>query len=58
MKSSRSSRKLGESGGGGGVKGGSFLLTPHRQLSREKEQGYEWEDMGPPVMKYAEDILK
>mmetsp|Transcript_23986 Transcript_23986/g.42724 ORF Transcript_23986/g.42724 Transcript_23986/m.42724 type:complete len:339 (+) Transcript_23986:134-1150(+) len=28
------------------------------QEAWEKEQGYEWEDMGPPVMKYAEDILK
>jgi len=28
------------------------------QEAWEKEQGYEWEDMGPPVVKTAEEILK
>jgi putative heme iron utilization protein len=28
------------------------------QEAWEKEQGFEWEDQGPPVQRYAEDILR
>lgn len=28
------------------------------QEAWEKEHGYEWEDQGPPIQRYAEDILR
>lgn len=28
------------------------------QEAWEKEHGFEWEDQGPPIQRYAEDILR
>lgn len=28
------------------------------QEAWEKDHGFEWEDQGPPVQRYAEDILR
>lgn len=28
------------------------------QEAWEKENGFEWEDQGPPIQRYAEDILR